>query len=76
MNRKIKCSDFIQPEYDKIIELARFTEEQRKVFDLLNEDRKNDEGIMFTLHLSRKRYYAIDISLNHYWHKKGIYLRR
>lgn len=59
MNRKIKCSDFIQPEYDKIIELARFTEEQRKVFDLLNEDRKNDEGIMFTLHLSRKRYYAI-----------------
>lgn len=60
MNRKIKCSDFIQPEYDKIIELARFTEEQRKVFDLLNEDRKNDEGIMFTLHLSRKRYYAIN----------------
>lgn len=59
MNGKIKCSDFIQPEYDKIIELARFTEEQRKVFDLLNEDRKNDEGIMFTLHLSRKRYYAI-----------------
>lgn len=59
MNRKIKCSDFIQPEYDKIIELARFTEEQRKVFDLLNEDRKNDEGIMFTLHLLRKRYYAI-----------------
>lgn len=59
MNGKIKCSDFIQPEYDKIIELARFTEEQRKVFDLLNEDCKNDDGIMFTLHLSRKRYYAI-----------------
>lgn len=59
MNGKIKCSDFIQPEYDKIIEMARFTDEQRKVFDFLNEDCKTDEGIMLSLHLSRRKYYEI-----------------
>ena len=57
MSEKFRCSDFIQPEYEKIILLARFTEEQRNVFDLLNEDRLNDEGIMLELHLPRKRYY-------------------
>lgn len=59
MNGKIDCSDFIQPEYERIIELARFTEDQKKVFDFLNSDKYTDEGIMLKLNLSRKRYYAI-----------------
>lgn len=59
MNGKIDCSDFIQPEYEKIVELSRFTEDQRKVFDFLNSDKYTDEGIMLKLNLSRKRYYEI-----------------
>lgn len=59
MNGKIDCSDFIQPEYERIIELARFTEDQKKVFDLLNSDKYTDEGIMLELNFSRKRYYTI-----------------
>lgn len=59
MTTKINCSEFVQAEYEKIVALARFTDEQRGIFDLLNEDKLNDEGIMLKMNLSRKRYYKV-----------------
>lgn len=36
---------------------ANFTADQECIFDLLNRDALNDDGVMLQLHMPEKRYY-------------------
>lgn len=38
---------------------ANFTEDQEAVFDMLNQDKYYDVGIMNTLGMSNRRYYDV-----------------
>ena len=57
MKSKINYSILIKADVDKIMEMANFTEEQSKVFDLLLKDKYTDVGIMEKTKIPHKRYY-------------------
>ena len=57
MKPKINYSVLIKADVDKIMEMANFTEEQTRVFDLLLKDKYTDIGIMEKTKIPHKRYY-------------------
>ena len=57
--KKINISALTRSEFDKIIEEANFTEEQRMIFLALNKDNQYDFGIMLEIGISGRRYYRL-----------------
>lgn len=58
-NMRIAISRLTRKEYSLCLEEANFTEDQRKVFEMLNRDQCYDIGIMTALSLPLHRYYDI-----------------
>ena len=57
--KNINISALTRAEFDKIIEDANFTEEQRMIFLALNKDNQYDYGIMLEIGISGRRYYKL-----------------
>lgn len=51
--------EFIQDDVDLIVSRAHFTDEQRKIFDLLLTSKYTDYGICRKINMSETRYYKI-----------------
>ena len=58
-NQRICISNLTARERGIIIDTANFTDEQRAVFDKLNDDKYYDYAIMQMLNMSSRRYYAV-----------------
>lgn len=56
--QKFRVSNLTKKELERAIELANLTETQIQIVLELNKEKRNDEGIMLFLNLTRSRYYA------------------
>lgn len=56
--QKFRVSNLTKKELERAIELANLTETQIQIVLELNKEKRNDEGIMLFLKLTRGRYYA------------------
>lgn len=59
MKSHIRISSLTRSELEKILDQGNFTEEQERIFNLLNKDDLFDFGIMQKLGLSNRRYYDV-----------------
>lgn len=59
MSRNRTISSLTRSELELVRQNANFTEDQEAVFDMLNQDKYYDIGIMNTLGMSNRRYYDV-----------------
>lgn len=58
-NASLKVCALTRSELEAVRAEANFTEDQAKIFDLLNRDDHTDVGIMLELGLSPRHYYRV-----------------